>query len=238
MTDEGYRKVVGEQAVEFERRLCEAKVDIKLSVSGDGQWVVDLRVPTKARVYMIKDPMLATALWRAANAAGLTVGLDPPPNIRQRFQMPASVREVLEHGEWATTPIAAGQRWVWDHGDPDQDVIVSSCGDHWVTTYKVGVPGVQSMWKPEAFREAHPCLRHDPYAWAKPGVWSVHVDGIDVGSPAKLLRSSSDGIGLWDTITPCGKTFPRRIVTRRPATPEEAERFEAELAAATAEPPT
>lgn len=81
---EGYRQVVGDQAVELERRMREADAKIELAPCGAG-WSAKLTVTggrgrsMHRRAFVAEAPMLATALWLAACLAGLTDGLNPPP---------------------------------------------------------------------------------------------------------------------------------------------------------------
>lgn len=77
MSEAGYRRFVGDQAVEFERRLKEAGVRIEMSVDASECWLVTVtKLPGVS--FAVRDPILAKALWLAAYRAGLTEGLDPP----------------------------------------------------------------------------------------------------------------------------------------------------------------
>jgi hypothetical protein len=72
-----YREVVGDQAVELERRMQLARVTIEL-VAGANGWTAEVMLASGAS-FAAQAPILATALYLAAHAAGLTEGLNPPP---------------------------------------------------------------------------------------------------------------------------------------------------------------
>lgn len=72
-----YREVVGDQAIELERRMQAAGVRIELT-AGVGGWCVKLTLGS-GKYYEAQAPILARALWLAALTAGLTEGLNPPP---------------------------------------------------------------------------------------------------------------------------------------------------------------
>lgn len=76
-----YRQIVGDQALDFEQRLHRADATILAEpiVNAPGmRWRVTLSLPGGAQ-YIQHAPLMATALYLAATAAGLTTGLVPPP---------------------------------------------------------------------------------------------------------------------------------------------------------------
>lgn len=74
-----YKEVVGEHAVELERRMIEAGVAFEASSRvekfPDTPWKVKLSTPT--HFVVVRDSSLARAIWRACEAIGLTKGLEP-----------------------------------------------------------------------------------------------------------------------------------------------------------------
>lgn len=75
---EGYRQLVGEQALTLEDRMQAAGARIVMSAGPNG-WFVELTLARPEISVVGQAPMLSTALYLAASKAGLTDDLVPPP---------------------------------------------------------------------------------------------------------------------------------------------------------------
>lgn len=76
----------------------------------------------------------------------------------------------------------------------------------------------------------------DPHAWAKLGVWAVRHDGQEWALGIRLAAPAGTLGRFWDGVNAEGQTVSADLTVRRPATPEETARFEAELARNTCDP--
>ena len=74
---ESYRQVVGDQAVELERRMQAGGARIVLTAGPNG-WLAEVSLARPELVVVAQAPMMSTALWLASTKAGLTEGLNPP----------------------------------------------------------------------------------------------------------------------------------------------------------------
>jgi hypothetical protein len=142
--------------------------------------------------------------------------------------------------------LAVGQRWVWSNGTKEQpsdrDDIIVSLGTSWDVI--TGGGDGEQRWTLVDFRAQHPRVRlpeeltpsaasepakveAEPVKWA-PGVWAVW-EFADARPAMRLTKLRA--FGFWEGVRTDGEAHASDLAMRRPATPEESAKLEAEYQA-------
>lgn len=149
-------------------------------------------------------------------------------------------RELMREGEQVARDFKARMRGEW--AGAAERVVAAAKAERSLLKKPFGEPFDGPGFAVERSNERAPGARRedekpaDPHAWAKPGVWAVPIaeaEAVSSGTAIKL-RMVDPGCGpsWWQGVgvEPALGATMVFVPSRRPATPEESARFEAELA--------
>jgi uncharacterized protein (DUF1778 family) len=243
MTDEEYERATIERfaarAVAAERRAQKAEAEVAdlRAVLNDQSTVT--REDWARLIDMLDNPP-AVPEWLLAAVRGKLAEHELPGGRvpAKAYGTDPGAKPPTVHG----IELAVGQRWVWGDDDASpSDSTISALHPY------SGPPNIETVdadgetvwWTPRQFERNHPRLRlpeeltpvepKDPYAWAKPGAWTVHVSDSRVAH--RLTERVVGSKHVWNADTVSGEQWSVGLSCRRPATPEESAKLEAEYQA-------